>query len=174
MALELGLDGDLMATIKFKSGADYAARFSQLAEREIDTVCGKAIYPGAAVLYAEVQAGIDSLPTDEGYGTKDAPKSGLKAVQKEGLKRSLGIAKMQDKDGFRNVKVGFDGYNAIKTKRWPQGQPNQMVARSIERGTSFLRATPFMKQAISRAKKPATAAMNEAFIAAMKEFIEEG
>lgn len=161
-----------MATIKFKAGEDYAARLSKLAEREIDTVCGKAIYPGAAVLYAEVQAGIDSIPTDEGYGTEEAPKSGLKAAQKAGMKKSLGIAKMQDRNGFRNVKIGFDGYNTIKTKRWPKGQPNQMVARSIERGTSFLKATPFMKRAVSRAKKPATEAMSEAFIAAMKEYME--
>lgn len=172
MALELGLDGDLMATIKFKTGEDYATQLSKLAEREIDTVCGKAIYPGAAVLFAEVKAGIDSIPVEDRYGTKDDPKTGLKAVQKAGLKAALGIAPMQNRNDYRNVKIGFDGYNSIKTKRWPNGQPNQVVARSIERGTSFMKAYPFMKRAISRAKKPAIEAMNAAFIAAMQEYME--
>ena len=32
-----------------------------------------------------------------------------------------------------NVKLGFDGYNGMKTKKYPKGQPNVLLARSIKR-----------------------------------------
>lgn len=59
---------------------------------------------------------------------------------------------MRDDDGYYNVKIGFDGYNSIRTKRWPKGQPNAMVARSVIRGTSFMAANNFMASAVRKAR----------------------
>ena len=73
---------------------------------------------------------------------------------------TLGITSMdKDAEGMYNVKIGFDGYNGIKTKRWPNGQPNQMVARAIESGTTWMRKNRFVSKAVSKTKKQALAAM---------------
>lgn len=67
-----------------------------------------------------------------------------------------------------NVKIGFDGYNNIRSKRWPQGQPNQMVARAIESGTSWMSKTvcrqggePGEKQALAAMQKRAESEINK-------------
>ena len=85
--------------------------------------------------------------------------TGPNQYQKKGLEDSFGIAPIRNDNGFVNVKLGFDGYNGLKTKRWPNGQPNQMIARSVERGTSWMKANPFMKRALRKARKQAQEAM---------------
>lgn len=60
----------------------------------------------------------------------------------------MGIARIRENSTGWNVKVGFDGYNKIVTKRWPKGQPNAMIARSINSGTSFMIKYPFMDQTV--------------------------
>ena len=59
------------------------------------------------------------------------------------------------------MKIGFDGYNQLTTKRWPQGQPNSMVARSVESGTSWMKKQPFMRNAEQSAKGPCEAVMEK-------------
>ena len=66
---------------------------------------------------------------------------------------------MENDNGYINTKIGFDGYNATKTKKYPNGQPNALIARSIESGTSKHQKTPFVRPAISKAKAKAEAAM---------------
>ena len=100
------------------------------------------------------------MPTDERFGTTETPAQGIKAIQKEDLLHSLGITSMKDDGhGFLHVKVGFDGYNRVVTKKWPQGQPNQMVARAAASGTTWLQKSAFMKRSVARSRKKALAAM---------------
>lgn len=150
-----------MATISFKNGDDYLFRISKLEASLQDEVCGEAIHGAAAIVADAVRSEINSLPTDESYGTNMNPTRGPKRLQVDGLLKSLGIAKMRDDGGYYNVKIGFDGYNAIKSKRWPQGQPDQMVARSIERGTTWMKANPFMKRAVAKTRKAAIESMKK-------------
>ena len=65
-----------------------------------------------------------------------------------------------------NVKIGYDGYNNIVTERWPQGQPNMMIARAAESGTTFMQAQYFMERAV----RSATPAVEKAIEA---QFYEE-
>ena len=73
----------------------------------------------------------------------------------------FGIAKLQNEKGYVNVKLGFDGYNATKTAQYPQGQPNQLVARGIESGTSWKQKTPFVAPALKRCRGRAEKVMDE-------------
>lgn len=148
-----------MAKIEMKGLDEYTKALSRLELGLKDKVIGAAIYDGADIVADEIRAGINALPVDSGFGTPDAPLKGPNKVQKDALLASFGITRMGERFGFYDVKVGFDGYNEIRTKRWPKGQPNAMIARSIERGTSFLLKTPFVKQAMSRAKTRALEAM---------------
>jgi len=151
-----------MATITFKNGDDYLFKLSKLEAASRDEICGGAIYAGAAIVTDAIRSELEALPTDEGFGTPEKPLKGLKTVQKEDLLKSLGIASMKDDGtGFLNVKIGFDGYNRLTTKKWPRGQPNQMIARAAESGTTFLLKNEFVKRAARKSRKKALAIMEK-------------
>lgn len=151
-----------MATIQFKNGEEYMVKLEKLERETREKVIGPAIYRAAEIVTDEIRQQLQRVPADESWGTTSDPVNGPMKIQKKGLYNSLGIASMRDDGtGFLNVKIGFDGYNELKTKRWPQGQPNQMVARSIERGTSYMEANPFVKKAVTAARKRAMQTMQE-------------
>ena len=143
-----------MANFQFEGVDDLIAEYSKLYDNTEEMI-GKAIYQGAGVVFKSIQQAVDGINTDDSheFGTSDNPKSGPTSIQKQGLIHSLGIAKMRNDGGFRNVKIGFDGYNYVKTKTWPKGQPNAMVARSIESGTSWMSRQPFMRKAENSSKR---------------------
>lgn len=151
-----------MATIQFKKGDEYLAKISKLEALAKDEVIGGAIYGAASIVADEIRKELDKVPTDERYGTQSEPANGPKKGQIKGLEDNLGIAKMQDDGtGYIHVKIGWNGYNHIKTKRWPNGQPNQMIARSIARGTSYMTGHDFVKKAVSATKKRAIQYMKD-------------
>ena len=161
-----------MATIQFKKGDAYLAKIEKLGAASKDDICGSAIYGAEDIVTGEIRSQLDRVPTDERYGTMSDPTAGPRKGQVKALKASLGIAKMQDSGGYLHVKIGWDGYNQIKTKRWPNGEPNQMVARSIERGTSFMKANAFVKKAVSSSRKRAIATMKQIVDAKCEEIMK--
>ena len=83
----------------------------------------------------------------------------------------MGIAKMKRKEGgVFDVKLGFDGYNEVKTKKYPNGQPNAMIARSINSGSSYMRRQPFMDMTIRVSKDRAEAAIEKKFNEELERF----
>lgn len=148
-----------MAKITFPGLNDYELMISKLS-KGVDDIAGKAIYAGAGIVADAIKENIKDLPIVRGYGTKENPlPGGVTAPQKAGLINGLGISPMQNDAGFLNVKIGFDGYNATKTDKYPQGQPNQLVARGVESGTSWKEKKPFIRPAINASKSRAEAEM---------------
>lgn len=151
-----------MATITFKKGDEYLFKLSKLANESIRKVCGPAIYDAAGLVADNIMSEFGAVPTDERFGTAGTPAIGPKKIQKKALYECYGITKMQeDANGFLNVKIGFDGYSGIKTKKWPNGQPNQLIARSIESGTSYMIKHPFVKQGVAKSRKKALEIMEK-------------
>lgn len=111
----------------------------------------KAIYEGAGIIAKEVVKRIQSMPVQDSYSKY---VTGIKSIQKKGLEYGFGIAKMKVENGGVNTKLGFDGYNRLVSKKYPQGQPNAMIARTFESGNSFTKKIPFVAPAV-RAKKEA-------------------
>lgn len=149
-----------MATMKLTGFEEYEKKLSRMGE-EAEQIIGKAIYQGADIVADCVKKEIKELPVDEHFGTQKNPAKGIRAIQKKGLLDSFGITPMKKDDGVYHVKLGFDGYNEMKTKKHPKGQPNQMIARAAESGTTFSKKTRFMSRAINRSKKPMEAKMGE-------------
>lgn len=147
-----------MATFEFQGVDELIAQYQRLADSAEDVI-GEAIYQGAGVVVRQVASAIEGITTDNRHGTEDHKTQGPSDIQKQGLIHSLGIAPMRNDNGFWNVKIGFDGYNRVHTKRWPQGQPNSMVARSVESGTSWMQKQPFMRKAEQSARGPCEEAM---------------
>lgn len=150
-----------MATIKMTGLKELEAKLAALPVVLREKAIGEAVYEGARIMADTVRQELETVPTDNRFGTPENPTRGPKQLQLAALSDSLGITPMRDDKGFFNVKIGFDGYSNLKSKRWPKGQPNQMVARAVESGTSFMRANPFMKKAVSRGRREAEAAMKK-------------
>ena len=151
-----------MATIQFKKSDEYLMKIAKLEAQLKDQILGEAIFGAAGIVADEIRTTLEQVPTDEGFGTETEKAKGPKKAQKKGLYDSLGIASMQDDGtGYLHVKIGFDGYNDIRTKRWPNGQPNQMVARSVEGGTSWMEKNAFVRKAVNASKARAVEFMKQ-------------
>lgn len=150
-----------MAKIEMKGLDLYLVQLSRLEMATKEEIIGKAIYEGAGIVADAIREELEKLPTDESFGTTEHPAKGIKAVQKVGLLQSMGISEMREENGMYNVKIGFDGYNKVKTARWPKGQPNTMVARAAESGTTWLQKSPFARPAVRNTRKKALDKMGE-------------
>lgn len=139
-----------MAKFQVGDGIDRYIDQLQNLEYNCREVIGEAIYVGAGLVADAVKANIKGLPPTAANG-----------LEKAGLIDGFGIAKMRDENGYFNVKLGFTGYNKIKTKKYPGGQPNSVIARSIESGSSWRSSYPFVAPAVRATKDRAEQAMAE-------------
>ena len=168
-----------MAKVTFTGIDGTMARLNALQQSLKDQIIGKMVYEGADIVADAVREEIQKLPTSqhEGkawFGTPGHPARGPSEEQKKGLLDSLGVSHMRDDDGFLNVAIGFDGYNRVTSRRWPRGEPNQLVARAVARGTSFMEANPFFKAAVNKTRSKAKSAMKKAAERQLKSTWLEG
>ena len=132
--------------------------YLQSIEAVTDEMIGEAVYDMAKVVADKVRANIEALPAvsnEANIATYREVYSRLTEPEKQGLMDGFGVSPLQDDSGYRNVKLGFDGYNSVKTKKYPQGQPNALIARVTESGSSYREKTPFIRPAVNAARKPA-------------------
>lgn len=148
-----------MAKFEFTGIDEYLKQLNTLADKG-EGICKRAVYDGAAVVANAVREEINKLQTTD----KNPPKGeqlGVLSYERDGLLDGLGVAKIRNEDGYINTKVGFDGYNRLRSKKYPKGHPNMMIARSIESGSSMRRKNPFMTRALKAAKAKAAEAMKK-------------
>lgn len=161
-----------MARMRMKGLDEYLLKLSRL-NKATPELCGKAIYKGAGIVANAVKASIEELPVIKGeHGSADHPIDGVTPVQKRGLLDGWGISPMRNDNGYINVKLGFDGYNATKTEKFPNGQPNQLIARAVESGTSIRVKHPFVSPAVRKSHKAAEGAMAEVLDEEIKKIME--
>ena len=128
----------------------------------------KGLYKGAGIVADAVKQSISGLPIDERHVKDGEMLTGITRQQKAGLIDGFGIAPLKDENGYLNVKLGFDGYNSVKTKSFPNGQPNSMIARSVNSGTSFRQRIPFVDSTVSANKAACEQKMKDTFDQALK------
>ena len=139
-------------------GLDSYISYLQKIDLVTDEAIGEAVYEMAKVVADSVRSGIQALPTVSNAANIATYKKGysrLSDEEKQGLLDGFGVSPMQDDGGYINVKLGFDGYNGVKTKKYPKGQPNALIARVTESGSSYREKTPFIRPAVSASKKQA-------------------
>lgn len=138
------------------SGLDeYIGRLTDLMD---DDYIKAAVYPAAAIVAKEIRSNIEKLPAKKGIKPN---VTGVTKAQKKGLLDGFGISRFANDHGYVNVKLGFDGYNEQEAWYYPNGQPNAMIARSIEGGTSWSDPTPFIRPAVNKTKDQAEGIMKE-------------
>lgn len=155
--MRLGRDG--MAKIRWEKQLEhYASQVAKLGNRSGE-ICGKATYEMAAIVADKIRKNLDGLhaePDTEGLAAwKEKRKAQLTYSEKKGLQNSLGISKLEYDRGYYNVKIGFDGYNSVKTRKYPKGQPNVLIARAVESGSSVRDKQPFVRPAVNAARAEA-------------------
>lgn len=155
-----------MANITLQGFEAYEKQLREM-HKSADGLIKRAVYDGAAVVVEEVEKAIESLPTHRVFYTKGM-LYGVTREQKAGLLEGLGLSKMKNEDGFINTKLGFDGYNSVKTKKFPKGQPNALIARAVESGTSQRPKTRFVTNACKAAEDRAEKAMEARIDADLK------
>lgn len=130
-------------------------------------ICKEAVYDGAKIVADAIKANIQSFPVEEVdwqgqyQAGENRHQTAINATQKAGLIEGFGIAKMEESGGEINTHVGFHGYNKVHTTKYPHGQPNAMIARSVEGGTSFRQKHPFVAPAVRKARSSAETKMKE-------------
>lgn len=163
-----------MAKIEMQGMEAWLSKLRKLGE-STTPVCEAAVYAGAKVVADAIRSsteGLDTVSDAEALANYQARTPGkISVTQKIGLVKSLGITKIRNKYGVISAKVGFDGYNDVKSKRWPHGQPNQMVARSCESGSSAMKKQPFVRPAVKRVQGAAEIEMERAADKKLKEIL---
>lgn len=151
-----------MARISFKGMDEYVKRLERLTD-DTDEAIEKAVDAGVNVLADAVRAALNTIPThgDKEHGSPKNPLVGLTAQEKADLLAGYGVAPIRKDGDYINRKVGFHGYGSKKTKKYPQGVPNSLIARSLESGTSWRQKSPVIRQAVNRVKKQAEDAMKK-------------
>lgn len=154
-----------MAKFAVKGTDEYALKLQQLG-KSMNSVAGKAIYSAADIVADKLKDNLEAIPAVDNkyniFAHKKKRKSRISEAQKRGLIESFGVAKMdKDSNGYLNVKLGFDGYNSVRTRTYPKGQPNQLIARVLENGSSFMDAQPFVRPAVNETRKRAQVAMQD-------------
>lgn len=151
-----------MARFEFRGIDNYIKQLDKLYAVTKDAIIGKTVYAGAAVVANRLKSAIQALPVGDGHAAQGELVDTVTLPQKKGLLDGFGISRMKDDNGFVNVKLGFAGYNATRTDKYPQGQPNTLIARAVNSGTTFRKKTRFVDKAVAASKKSAEAAMDAA------------
>lgn len=133
--------------------ANMISAFDKFSDRDMEEIAGSAIYVMANEVANQVKANISALPTSSDKEYKGNSKYLIPDKQKQGLLSSFGISKMKAVGSREwNVKLGFDGYNDVVTKTYPQGQPNALIARLTESGSTYRIKQPFFRSALNASK----------------------
>ena len=149
-----------MASIKLTRGGEEIARKLEELSQAGEAIGKMATYDGAKVIADGIRASINALPVDTPRHLRSGERFGVIVRQdKEDLANGLGIAQIRrDEDGVKTV-IGFAGYGRHKTKKYKNGYPIAMLARSVESGSSVRQPHPFVQPAVKANSKAAKAEM---------------
>ena len=156
-----------MAKIEFVGIDEYLEKLNKVGDKTTG-LCKRALYDGAAVLADAVRSEVQALPVTD----RNTEPQQVLSYERDGLLAGLGIAKMKDDGGVVSTRVDFDGYNRLKSKKYPSGHPNSMIARAINSGTSKRTKNPFMSRAVAKANAKANAAMAARMDADIEEIMK--
>lgn len=162
-----------MAIWKNNSGMEDFINLCIFTDKQLSKVIGRSIHPGAKIMANAIKQSINGIQVDDSKGshhykdkdgnTHNRFRTGPTSEQKKALIESFGIATIKRTRYGWNVKAGWDGYNGIYTKKYPKGQPNAMIARAVNVGTTFMRPQPFLDRAVKGAEAATLQAIADQF-----------
>ena len=152
-----------MANITFPGLGEYGEKLRQLEEAfASDEPLERAVKKGSDPVADEIRRRLSGVPAQKFrrlYGKDEF--SVLSQSEKDDLLASFGRAPVQRFKKNIDTKLGFDGYGSHPTKGYPQGVPNQLVARAVESGSSVRQKHPFVRPAVNSTKNDAIREMEK-------------
>jgi len=113
------------------------------------------VYDGMEVVADAMRAEVEGLKTSKQYKTKG--KRYCTENERKGLVESFGVTPISARNYIFDANAGFDGYN-----EYVRSEPaNPMIANFINRGTSYMRAQPFINRTKRVAETKAVEAMQK-------------
>lgn len=161
-----------MARLKVSDGIDNYISQLQNCLGKTEDIIKRSAYEGARVVMDAVKAEAQTIPTHGSTRGSTETVVGLTPTQKAGVIESLGIAHFREDGNFINVKIGSDGYNTVFTQKYRRGQPNAMLIRSLESGTSFREPYPFVSRAVAKTRGKAIEMMRKQCDEEVKKYIQ--
>lgn len=114
----------------------------------------KALDKGSDVVADETRRQLNELPVDDRRKV-DGERLGLRTIQKKAIIDSFGITPIQQKNNKINRKTGVDrGVNKL-------GQPNVVIARRLESGTSYMKKNPVFSRSSRKARSQCLKTMED-------------
>lgn len=129
-----------------------------------DELLSRALYDGAKVMADGLKDAIRALPEDTGFkriDRGDKPRNVVDPLDKEDLISHMGISSFRSETGKVYARISFDGYGQVRTKKFPNGRPVVLIARSINSGSSVRMKHPFIKPTVNQYKSAAFDAMRK-------------
>lgn len=156
-----------MPKLEYNGLQEFGAVLQKL-DAKTEGVLKMAVYDGAHVVFEEVKRQIQALPTNDTTGKH----RDITPAQKAGLLSGLYGSRIQADDGNVYEYIGFTGYNSVRTKKHPKGQPNILIARSVESGATYMNKRPFINKAKNASKSKALEATKRTFEREVKKITE--
>lgn len=163
-----------MAKISFdgKGVAEWIDKLAAMGQNA-SAASGKALYDAAKIYADELRRQTEALPVENGLAKEGSFIHVLSAAQKEALLNSIDIYTVKpSKNGKKAKSVGFVGYNEICTSKYPRGQPNRMIAASVNSGSSVRAKDPFVRRAQKATHDRCVQAMKDAVDAEFNKIIK--
>lgn len=158
-------------TFNDKGLSEFIAAFGRVREKGLEAIAGEAIYEEAKVVADQVKQNLLALQTSPERYRKTDQAYYLSPRQKQGLVDGFGIAPKRAEGNGWNVRLGFWNYNKVMTDTYPGGQPNAMIARTVESGSTYMIKQPFFRSAVNASKGPAKQAGTEAALKAFERIM---
>jgi GGDEF domain-containing protein len=153
-------------------GEEFSALLNNLAGDQVITVMKSACYSGVGVLADAIKSEIRNLPEEDGYMRPGKKRNVIGKHDKRKLEEKLGVSHIEATGDKATVAVSFAGYNDRPTKKYPNGVPIPLIARSIESGSSVRQKNPFIRRAFNNAQTQAQEAAIDAGQKALNELIK--
>ena len=136
-------------------GEEFSSKLAGLTGDTAIRVMKAACYAGADTLADALKNEVQNLPVQHGYMRGKQKRNVIGGHDKKMLQERIGVSRIDATGDKASVAVGFNGYNDRPTKKYPRGVPIQLIARSIESGSSVREKNPFVRRAYNRVKSEA-------------------
>lgn len=159
-----------MAKVTAVGFDELAKELESLADHS-GAIASAALYAGAGLMADKVRSAVDSQQTE--HDRKHKGKA-LLPYEKEALQDGLMIEKfVQDKArDYTQTAITFHGRTNHRTENYPDGVPTILLARAINKGTTFRSANRFFHNTVNRTRTEAEHLMVETAEREMKKHIK--
>lgn len=151
---------------RFKGMKEYVKKIENLSNSFNAEVCiENALKEGSAEVAKVTKAELEGLPTDDRrWATSDNKRRGVRSVEKKFLINEFGLTPLEwkQKINYVDMKTGVDK-GRLDYKNSDSYVYAVVLARSLERGTSFMEKNPVFSRGSRKGRKPCVEAMQKSF-----------